>query len=89
MPKEIKKKAAKVSSGPHGPLNDIVLRFDVPGGTLLALHNALSYTLANREDYITQADDCDHCIKAMDAFRRYIAHVIENAPVYEVKDTTN
>lgn len=72
----------KKEVGPHGPLGDATLSFEVPGGTVIALHNAISFTIAHADQYRTEADNCDHCLQALDAFRRYLSRVVDNAPIY-------
>lgn len=83
------KKTLKKVVNPHGPLGKMTVQFEAPGATLVAVHNALSFTLAHRDLYMAEADDCEHCVRAMEAFRRQIAHVVENAQAYEIKSNKN
>lgn len=85
----MKKKTTSKSDNVHGPLSKVVLSFEVPGESIIALHNALSYTLAHKEEFAAEADDCPTCLRAMEAFRRYLLRVIDHSPVYEIKGKTN
>lgn len=73
----------------HGKLEDVIFRFDVSGETVLALHNALSFVLKENDKYTAEVDDCETCIEAMIAFRRHMAHIVDNAPAYALKQKKN
>lgn len=85
----IKKTKLKKKDTNHGPFDKIMVRLDVPGETLLAVHNALSWTLAHSNEYTSEVDDCKTCLEAMEAFQNYLMHVANNALAYNVKGKPN
>lgn len=62
----------------HTPLDKITLTFDVPGPTIVALYNAMGFTISHRELYKKEAEDCDHCFEAMESMAGYFYNLIES-----------
>ena len=77
MPKLEKRKTT------HGTFERATFNFEVPGETILAVHNALAFTMAHHDQYAQESKECDHCFEAMYAMRRQLAQLIENATVYQ------
>ena len=82
-----KRKTKKVST--HGEFGDMIFRFDVTGEVVLAVHNAVSFALAHRERYLEETENCEQCLQGIESFRRYLAHIIDNAPAYTVEEKKN
>lgn len=63
----------------HTPLNKITFTFDVPGPTIVALYNAMGFTIAHRDLYKKEADDCEHCFDAMQTLAEYFINLIDSS----------
>ena len=66
----------------HGKIERATFNFKVPGETLVAIHNALAFTHAHKEQYEEEINMCEHCMEAMIAMRRQIAHMLEYSGAY-------
>lgn len=73
----------------HGPLSNAIFNFEVPGETLVALHNALSFTMAHNEQYIKEGEDCQECFEAMYTMKKNLTLIIENAHVFQLFNDKN
>jgi hypothetical protein len=71
------------------PLEGLLFGFEVPGEMVVAIHNALTFTLENHHKYLEEADNCEHCLQAMEAFREYLGHIIHHTNTKEVKTVLN
>lgn len=67
----------------HGKVQDNTFSLEVPGETLIALHNALSFTLIHQEEYSEEVEFCEHCIEAMNAVKRQVSHILSFSEVYD------
>lgn len=67
----------------HGGLEHCTFNFEVPGETLVALHNALSFTMAHHDEYHDESDGCPHCMEAMHALRNQVGNILTHAGVYK------
>lgn len=67
----------------HKHVKHGVFDLEVPGETLIAVHNALAFTLSHRDLYGEEIPICDNCMEAMSAMRRNIAQILEYANVYD------
>jgi hypothetical protein len=70
MPKASRKKSM------HGRIEKSIFNFEIPGESMIAVHNALAFTLAHKEEYGEIIEVCDHCIEAMNAIRRNIETIL-------------
>lgn len=68
----------------HGPLAKAVFTLEVPGETVVALHNAIAFTMAHHEQYNREGENCPHCFEAMYTMRRHLQHLIENVGTYQL-----
>jgi hypothetical protein len=66
----------------HKDTHKIVYTFEVPGETILALYNALSFTLNHVEHYTEEVDKCEECLDALHAFRKYLSKVLDYSEIY-------
>lgn len=55
----------------HSPIDNAILSFDVPGRTILALYNAIEFTLSHRDEFAREIDDCRHCLDALKSLDSY------------------
>lgn len=62
----------------HSPIDDLTFSFDVPGKTIIALYNAIGFTLAHRDEYIKESDDCPHCFEAMKTLHGYFWNLMNS-----------
>lgn len=62
----------------HSPIDNLTFTFEVPGKSIVALYNAVGFTLAHRDEYIKEAEDCNHCFEAMRILSSYFWTLIEN-----------
>ena len=78
-----RKKAAKKQQLFHGGLEKCTFNFEVPGETLVALHNALSFTMTHHDQFDAEGDGCPHCFEAMTALRQYVTDILVHADYYK------
>ena len=67
----------------HGTFERAIFSFEVPGETILALHNALSFTMAHHNQFSQESDGCQHCFEAIYAMRSQLQKLIDYAPEYQ------
>lgn len=67
----------------HGKFERAIFSFEVPGETILAIHNALSFTMAHNDQYRNESDGCEHCFEAMYAMRKTLQQLLDYAPEYQ------
>ena len=81
MAKQIK----KIPQGDslHKHVKTSLFDLEVKGETLIAVHNALAFTLSHRDLYGEEIEICDTCVEAMSAMRRNVAKILEYANVYD------
>jgi len=70
----------------HNGLEECTFNFEVPGETLIALHNALSFTIERTDEYsyFGESSQCPHCPEAMHALRQYVGDILKHADLYKV-----
>lgn len=84
-PKEVKPKKPRADNKSiHGPLSKAVFTFEVPGETVVALHNAIAFTMAHHDQFNKEGMPCAHCFEAMYTMRRHLQHLIENVGTYQL-----
>lgn len=69
----------------HDKVGDSDFNFELPGESLIALHNALAFTLSHKDVYGQEIEICDHCLDAMDVLRRRIGQILEYSDALDVK----
>ncbi len=79
------RKKKPIGNSAHEKVEDSAFDFEVPGETLIALHNALAFTLSHKDVYGQEIDVCEHCIDAMNAMRRQIERILEYSEAFEIK----
>jgi hypothetical protein len=67
----------------HEHVKNGAFNLEVAGETLIAVHNALAFTLSNRDLYAEEIESCPHCISAMGAVRRTIEQILQYAEIYD------
>ena len=80
--KKIEKRTSKVDSL-HECVKNSAFNLEVVGETLIAVHNALAFTLSHRDLYSEEIEVCPHCIEAMATMRKNISHILEYAEAYD------
>ena len=65
----------------HGNLAKAMFTFEVPGETIVALFNALSFVVEHQEDYEQKIQPCSECIAALKTFRVYLSEIMKKAPM--------
>lgn len=63
----------------HSPIDDLTFTFEVPGKTILAIYNAIGFTLAHRDLYTKEADDCGPCFEAMKTINTYFWYLMNSS----------
>lgn len=81
-PAKKEKKQEEKKKSIHGRIERATFNFKIPGETLVAIHNALAFTHAHKEQYQEEINLCEHCMDAMLAMRRQIAHMLEYSGAY-------
>jgi hypothetical protein len=66
----------------HGNLAQALFTFEVPGETLVALYNALSFVVENEDDYIMKIHPCKECLPALKTFRLYLESITKKASLF-------
>lgn len=69
---------AKKKESLHSPIDDLIFNFEVPGRSIVALYNAVGFTLAHKDEYIKEAENCEYCFEAMRILNSYFWNLIEN-----------
>lgn len=82
--KEKPKRVKREEKSLHGPLAKAVFTFEVPGETVVALHNAIAFTMAHHDQFNKEGQPCAHCFEAMYTMRRHLQHLIENVGTYQL-----
>ena len=67
----------------HSPIDNLTFSFDVPGKSLIALYNAIGFTIAHRNEYINESGDCPNCFEAMRAINSYLWNLINTGDKVE------
>ena len=62
----------------HSPIDNLTFTFDVPGKTILALYNAVGFTLAHRDLYTKEFEDCSNCFEAMRSLNSYFWNLMNS-----------
>lgn len=79
-----RKKKVKENTA-HEKVGNSEFNLEVPGESLIAMHNALAFTLSHKDVYGQEIDVCDHCIEAMDSLRRNIGQILEYSDALDIK----
>ena len=79
---KVEKKIPKKDSL-HEHVKNSAFDLEVAGEALIAMHNALAFTLSNRDLYSEEIESCPHCIKEMAAMRLKIAQILDYANIYD------
>lgn len=66
----------------HGDFSKAIFTFEVPGETLLALFNALTFVNEHKEEYAQRIDACEECLAALKSFRTYLNSILQKAEFF-------
>lgn len=67
----------------HKCVSGGLFNLELKGETLIAVHNALSFTLSHRDLYAEDIEVCPSCIEEMFELRKNVSQILEYSNIYD------